>query len=92
MVIAAMLRSSSGRIWVGGIEVTARRGKSLDAYRRSHVGVVHQAHNLIPSLNALENVTVHLALLGVWRSEARERAENLLNEVGMNWHPVAPAP
>ena len=81
--IAAMLRPSAGVIWVGGIEVTALAGKPLDAYRRHHVGVVHQAYNLIPSLNALENVTVPLALLGIGRTEARQRAQSLLGEVGM---------
>lgn len=81
--IAAMLRPSAGTIWLGGIEVTSLRGKGLDAYRRHHVGVVHQTYNLIPSLNALENVTVPLALLGVGRAEARERALGLLSDVGM---------
>lgn len=81
--IAAMLRPERGTIWVGGIEVTALRGAALDTYRRSHVGVVHQSYNLIPSLSAIENVTVPLSLIGVSRRDAIGRAEQLLGQLGI---------
>jgi putative ABC transport system ATP-binding protein len=84
--IAAMLRPKSGAIWLGGIEVSALSGKALDQYRRHRVGVVHQAYNLIPSLSAVENVTVPLRLIGVSRGEAKNRAHELLTELGMLSH------
>jgi putative ABC transport system ATP-binding protein len=81
--IAAMLRPASGAIWVGGLEVTQLDGRALDSYRRTHVGVIHQAYNLIPSLSALENVSVPLCLIGVSRREASERASTLLSDLGL---------
>lgn len=82
--VAGMLRPHSGAVWLGGIEVSALQGKSLDNYRRHHVGVVHQAYNLIASLSVLENVTVPLGLIGVNRDVANERAKRLLAELGIS--------
>jgi putative ABC transport system ATP-binding protein len=81
--VAGMLRPQSGAVWLGGIDVTALRGADLDAYRRRHVGVVHQAYNLIPSLTAMENVSVPLTLVGMGRREARARAGALLERLGL---------
>ena len=71
--IAGMLQPTSGTIWLGDIDVTSLRGKALDQYRRRHIGVVHQAYNLIPSLTAVENVSVPLTLIGMSRREAHAR-------------------
>lgn len=81
--VAGMLRPQSGTVWLGGIDVSSLRGAQLDAYRRRHVGVVHQAYNLIPSLNAVENVSVPLTLAGVSSREARHRAGVLLERLGL---------
>jgi putative ABC transport system ATP-binding protein len=82
--IAGILRPKSGAVWVGGIEVSALSGRHLDEYRRHHVGVVHQAYNLIASLSVIENVTVPLGLIGVPRAEAKVRATELLEELGIS--------
>jgi putative ABC transport system ATP-binding protein len=82
--MAGLLTPSHGAIWLGGIEVSTLKGKPLDEYRRHHVGVIHQAYNLIPSLSVVENVIVPLRLAGVPRRESTERAEGLLAEVGMS--------
>lgn len=82
--IAAMLVPQGGAAWLGGIEITSLHGTALDSYRRSHVGVIHQAYNLLASLSAAENVIVPLRLAGVSRKVAAERSEELLNEVGMS--------
>jgi putative ABC transport system ATP-binding protein len=82
--VAGMLRPKSGAVWVGGIEVTGLTGKTLDTYRRNHVGVVHQAYNLIGSLTVEENVSVPLSLIGVRRREAKAKAIELLNELGIS--------
>jgi putative ABC transport system ATP-binding protein len=70
-------------IRVAGIEVTRLRGPALVEYRRKTVGVVFQAFNLIPSLNARENVEVPLRAAGASRRDARARAEELLAHVGL---------
>src|SRR5256885_168022 len=48
--MAAILRPTSGSIRVGDIEVTTLAGDELQQYRRSTVGIVFQAFNLVPSL------------------------------------------
>ncbi len=82
--LAGLLKPTSGSIWFNETEVTALRGPALPAYRRHTVGVVFQAFNLIPSLNALSNVMVPLRLSGVRRSAAREKAAALLAQVGLD--------
>jgi putative ABC transport system ATP-binding protein len=81
--LAGLLKPTSGSIWFNDSEVTGLRGAAMSAYRRQTVGVVFQAFNLIPSLNALSNVMVPLRLSGVSRGKARERATALLAEVGL---------
>lgn len=81
--IAGMLRPESGKVWLGGIEVTRLVSKPLDDYRRNHVGVVHQAYNLIASLSARDNVAVPLAFAGVSRKRALEIATGQLQGLGL---------
>jgi putative ABC transport system ATP-binding protein len=56
----------------------------MAAYRRHTVGVVFQAFNLIPSLTALRNVMAPLELAGIRRRPARDRATELLEQVGLS--------
>jgi putative ABC transport system ATP-binding protein len=65
-------------------EVTALRGAELTAYRRSSVGIVFQAFNLVPSLTAVENVAAPLLIAGMSRRRALERAQMLMAEVDLN--------
>ncbi len=52
-------------------------------FRRQHYGFVFQFHHLMPDLTALENVMLPLLLLGIGEGEARERAAELLKELGL---------
>jgi putative ABC transport system ATP-binding protein len=81
--IAGMLRPESGMVWLGGIEVTRLVSKPLDDYRRNHVGVVHQAYNLIASLSARDNVAIPLGFAGVSRKRALEIATGQLQGLGL---------
>jgi putative ABC transport system ATP-binding protein len=82
-VLAAILTPTSGSVKIAGEEVVGLKGAALTAYRRNTVGVVFQAFNLVPSLNALENVMVPLRAAGVSRKVAKARAEELLNRVDL---------
>jgi putative ABC transport system ATP-binding protein len=81
--LGGLLTPTSGRITVGDLEVTALNRRAMSRYRRRNVGIVFQAFNLVPSLTALENVTVPLRAAGYSRRAARERAEELLTRVGL---------
>ncbi|HUR52143.1 MAG TPA: ATP-binding cassette domain-containing protein [Mycobacteriales bacterium] len=82
--LAGILRPTEGSIRAAGTEVTVLQGEQLTAYRRSTVGVVFQAFNLVPSLTAQENVAAPLWGAGVRRGAARQRAGELLAQVSMS--------
>lgn len=81
--LGGILSPTSGRIVVDGTDVTELRGTALEEYRRTKVGFVFQAFNLVPSLSARENVAVPLMLNGTKRSAALARADELLARVGL---------
>jgi putative ABC transport system ATP-binding protein len=62
--LAGLDRVTSGRIFLGDTEISASSEKVLTLVRRERVGFVFQAYNLIPTLNAFENITLPLALAG----------------------------
>jgi putative ABC transport system ATP-binding protein len=82
--LAAILRPAAGRIRVGEVEVTALRGAALTEYRRHRVGVVFQTFNLVPSLTARDNVQAPLWAARMPARQARARAEQLLEQVGLS--------
>jgi putative ABC transport system ATP-binding protein len=81
--LGGILRPSGGAIKFGEVDVTTLDAGELATYRRETVGIVFQAFNLVPSLTALENVMVPMSAAGITRREARERAEKLLERVGL---------
>jgi putative ABC transport system ATP-binding protein len=81
--LAGLLSPTSGSISFRGTEVTELSGAALGDYRRSTVGVVFQAFNLIASLTAKGNVMAPLRLARVSRPVAAKRADELLAEVGL---------
>jgi putative ABC transport system ATP-binding protein len=81
MVIAGLERISSGRISVASREISALGEDALAVFRRDEVGVVFQSFHLIPTMTALENVSVPMELAG--RSDAFERAKQALGDVGL---------
>jgi putative ABC transport system ATP-binding protein len=81
--LAGLLTPTRGSIRFRDIEVTSLAGQALSDYRRHTVGVVFQAFNLIPSLSALGNVAAPMRLAGTGRAQAKARATELLEQVGL---------
>jgi putative ABC transport system ATP-binding protein len=81
--LGGILKPRSGSIRFGDIEVESLTGRELTEYRRHTVGIVFQSFNLIPSLSALENVTVPMTATRSKWSAASRRAEELLESVGL---------
>lgn len=79
-LLAGLDRPESGTILIEGENLLEM---DRDAYRRKQVSVVYQAFHLFSLLNALENVMYPLELQGLSRREARQRAEECLEEVGL---------
>jgi putative ABC transport system ATP-binding protein len=62
--LAGLDRLTSGQVFLGDVEVSALAEKQLTLLRRDQVGFVFQFFNLLPTLNALENITLPLSLAG----------------------------
>ena len=78
-------RQSAGRAWVDGKDLLKLSNRDLNQYRREEVGFVwqHGARNLIPDLNAVENVKLPMTLAGQAGRRVNQRAAELLDVVGL---------
>jgi putative ABC transport system ATP-binding protein len=83
-VIAGLLRPKSGSIRVNGSEVVGLSGSEMTRHRRTGVGVIFQAFNLIPSLSARENIEIVCRTAGWSHARARRRAVELLEAVNLS--------
>jgi ABC-type lipoprotein export system ATPase subunit len=77
-------RPTSGSLIVSGTVLDKISESELTRFRRDHIGFIFQFYNLLPSINAIENVALPLLARGIKRHEAAERARVLLDRVGLN--------
>jgi len=82
-LICALEAPDSGSVLIEGVAVSALAEPARTLYRREHIGFVYQFFNLIPTLNAEENVRLVLELNGVRARAARARSRALLAAVGL---------
>ena len=82
-IIGGIDRADSGRVSVDGEDLSKLNGSRLAKLRLFKIGFVFQAFNLIPVLSAEENVEYIMLLQGVPEKERKERARNILDEVGL---------
>ena len=82
-MIGALLTPTSGEILAGGQHLAGLSGKGRARYRRDNIGFVFQANNLLPFLTAKENLMVARAIGGDGPSSASQRADELLDELGL---------
>jgi putative ABC transport system ATP-binding protein len=73
-----------GSITVAGDEITNMSSGNLTAWRARHVGFIFQMYNLIPVLNAFQNVELPLLLTKLSKAERREHVETALSVVGLS--------
>ena len=76
-------RPSAGQVWLDGVDAFAHSAAQLDTLRNRHIGFVFQFHHLLPDQDAVQNVMIPALIGGLPPSEARQRAEALLERVGL---------
>ena len=82
--IAGLLeRPDAGAVVIGGQNCGRLGDERRTLLRRSEIGFVYQFHHLLPEFSALENVILPQLIAGVPRRRARERAVELLDQVGL---------
>ena len=82
-VIAGILDQDSGSCVVFGEDLLHMRSGQKLKFRARNIGFVFQAYNLLPSLSAVENVSVPLLINGFKRQAAERQAAKVLEQVGL---------
>lgn len=84
-IIGCIDNATEGTVKVGQKEITTLNDKQITDIRLHHIGFIFQTFNLIPVLNAIENVEFPLLLMKKQsKDEIRKRAEKLIDEVGLS--------
>jgi putative ABC transport system ATP-binding protein len=82
-LLGGLDRPTSGRIFLEGVEVSTLDERRLSRVRRNAVGFVFQHYNLVEELTALENITLTMMFEGKPPHEMKERAMELIGQVGL---------
>ena len=82
-IIGTLDRPDGGTVVIDGIDTTTLSRKKLSDFRNRHIGFVFQFHQLLPEFTALENIMIPAFIAGVGRKEARQRAMELLEFMGL---------
>lgn len=82
-LIGALEKPDAGSIEVAGVNLNKLSRTAAAEFRNNRLGFIFQAYHLLPELNIRENVMLPGMLAGKSRKESRERAESLLETVGL---------
>jgi putative ABC transport system ATP-binding protein len=82
-LVAGIDRADGGEIRFDDTRLDALDEAARTRFRRRHLGLVFQSWNLVPSLSALDNLCLPLELIDIGGSEAKRRAQALLDQLGL---------
>ena len=80
-LLAGLDQPTEGTVEIAGEDITTMGDKQLTLLRRKHIGFVFQAFNLVPTLNAEENITLPLSIAG--RKIDRSYVDSVIERVGL---------
>jgi lipoprotein-releasing system ATP-binding protein len=83
-ILGTIDRPSSGKVLYNGRDVFAMGEGDLARFRNRTVGFVFQFHHLLPEFTALENTMMPALIQGIGKKEAKNRAEEILDQVGLS--------
>ena len=82
-LLAGLATPTDGTVTIRGTDLATLSRRKRTAFRRSNIGMVFQRFHLLPALTARENVALPLVQAGVARDRRRNRADELLDAVGL---------
>jgi putative ABC transport system ATP-binding protein len=82
-VMAGLDTPTSGHAWIGDLELSGLGDKGLTRLRRDRIGFIFQAFNLVPTLSALENITLPIDIAG--RKPDQAWLDQVIDTVGLRW-------
>lgn len=83
-ILGTLDKPDSGSVVVDGIETSTLSTNKLSEFRNTHLGFVFQFHQLLPEFTAIENIMIPAYIAGMKPKEARNRAEELLEFMGLS--------
>lgn len=83
-IIGTLDKPDSGDIIIDGTDVRKLGAKKLSEFRNRRIGFVFQFHQLLPEFTAVENVMLPAFIAGMSKSEAKKRAMELLDFMGLS--------
>ncbi len=83
-VLGGLEAATTGQIWLDGQRVDGLSQTRWALLRRRHIGFVFQFFNLVSTMTVADNVELAVLLAGATRRKARERREELLQELGLS--------
>lgn len=81
--LAGLEKPTFGDVYIRGVAVTRLSENKLAEFRQQHIGFVFQSYNLLPFMNAVENVAMPLMFRGVPKRERTRKAVAILKKVGL---------
>ncbi|WP_341841249.1 ABC transporter ATP-binding protein [Chitinophaga caseinilytica] len=82
-ILGTLDAPSGGEIFINDVQTSHLAGDALADFRNRHIGFIFQFHHLLPEFSALENVCIPGFIAGTRKNEVRERAEYLLETLGL---------
>ena len=82
-ILGTLDRPSAGKVWLDGHDVFALPSEELAGLRNRELGFIFQFHHLLPDFNAVENVMLPGLIARLSRAEAKRRAVEILEQVGL---------
>lgn len=82
-MLAGLEPPTKGEVIIAGRHIETMKENELVRFRREHIGFIFQSYNLMPTMNALENVALPLTFRGVDKKRRMEKADEMLELVGL---------
>jgi putative ABC transport system ATP-binding protein len=83
-IIGCIDKPTKGRVFLDNVDIAHQPESQLNKIRRDKIGFVFQSFNLLPYLNARENVELAMELAGKFKGQRKQRAKDLLATVGLS--------